>query len=474
MQLRFLFLSLWSVFLAGSAVGAPPVSVPPPRPNLLFICVDDLRDWIGCIDRNRQALTPNIDRLAQRGMLFTRAYCASPSCNPSRAATLTGLRPGSSGVYENNNDWRSVVPEQQTLFATLRAGGYYVCGAGKIYHETYPRRSEWDDYLADEGGLPPVPPGVDPGVGGIKFAPLDCRDEELNDYRITDYGIAQLGRPHDRPFFLAVGLHKPHLPWNVPRKYFERFALEDIELPPYLETDLDDIPPAGQRMARPEQDHIPIQKSGRWKEAIRGYLAAIAYTDMNIGRLLDALDRSAHRDNTIVCLWGDHGWHLGEKHHWRKFALWEEATRSPLLWVVPQLTPAGSRCEQPIDFMALFPTIMELCRLPTPAHVEGRSLLPLLKDPKASWTTPALTTYQYNNHAVRSAGWRFIRYANGDEELYDETNDANEWTNLAADPKQASRLAAMRALLPTRNAPNIGGPAQRGQEYFGDAKHSKR
>jgi arylsulfatase A-like enzyme len=452
------------VFSVALARGAEPS-----RPNVLFIAIDDLRDWTGFLGHNPQAKTPNLDRIAKMGMTFTRAYCAAPVCNPSRAALMSGLHPYVTGVYENNNDWRTVIPEDRMLTTTFRRAGYTVTGAGKIYHEAYPRRSEWDDYLANPGGLPPVPPGVNDGVGGIKFAKLDCRDEDFNDYKITDYGIAELGKKHDRPFFLAVGLHKPHLPWNVPRKYFDLFPLESIQLPPYLESDLDDVPPAGIRMAHPETDHVPMMKSGRWKEAVQAYLAAIAYTDMNIGRLLEAFEKSPDRDNTIICLWGDHGWHLGEKHHWRKFALWEESTRTPFVWVVPGVTKPGSHSDHPVDLMTIYPTLTELCGIPTPAHVEGNSVRPLLADPSANWDRPILTTYRFKNHAVRAEGWRYIRYANGDEELYDETKDPNEWTNLAGKPEFAAKQAELKKLVPTKDTPDIGGAAGNGAEDFGDA-----
>ncbi|MCB1121388.1 MAG: sulfatase [Verrucomicrobiae bacterium] len=428
----------------------------PAKPNVLFIAIDDLRDWVGYLGHNPQAKTPNIDRLAKMGESFTRSYCAAPVCNPSRAALMSGLRPSTSGVYDNGNDWRSAISEDLPLTTTFRKAGYFVCGSGKIYHEAYKRRSEWDDYLENDGGLPKVPEGQSTGVGGIKFAPLDCKDEDLNDWKITDYGIAQLQKKHDKPFFLAVGLHKPHMPWNVPQKWYDMFPADKIELPPYLENDLDDIPPAGVKMAHPDTDHIPMIKSGRWKEAIQGYLAASAYTDMNIGRLLDAFEKSAFRDNTIIVFWCDHGWHLGEKHHWRKFALWEEATRAPLLWVVPGLTKPGSVCNRTVDFMNIYPTLTDLCGIPTPKHVEGKSIRKLLGDADAEWDTPALTTYRYQNHAVRSEGWRYIRYENGDEELYNEQDDPNEWTNLAQDSRYKTLKKQMAAFMPKQNEPDFG------------------
>jgi arylsulfatase A-like enzyme len=469
--MKFSFRRLsFALLFAGLAAAAHAAS--PQKPNVLFIAIDDLRDWVGYFAHNPQAKTPNLDRLTKMGVSFSRAYCAAPVCNPSRAALMSGLRPYTTGVYENRNDWRTVIPIDKPLTTTFRNAGYYVCGSGKIYHESYRRDAEWDDYLQNEGGMPKVPPGQSDGVGGIKFAPLDCKDEDINDWKITNYGIAELGKKHDKPLFLAVGLHKPHMPWNVPKKYYDMFPLESIKLPPYMENDLDDLPPAGLRMAHPNTDHDPMVKSGRWKEAIQGYLAAIAYTDMNIGRLLDAFEKSAYKDNTIICLWGDHGWHLGEKHHWRKFALWEEATRSPFIWVVPGVTKANTICDRTIDFMSIYPTLTDLCGIPTPKHVEGESIRTLLANPKATWDKPGVTTYRFKNHTVRTADWRYIRYENGDEELYDETKDPNEWTNLASKPEFAAKKAELAKMLPTKNAADINGPEGQGAEE-GDKKAGK-
>jgi arylsulfatase A-like enzyme len=434
----------------------------PQKPNVLFIAVDDLRDWVGYLGRNPQTITPNLDKLAARGVRFTRSYCAAPSCNPSRAALMSGLRPFSSGVYDNPNDWRTVIPQDLTLPTAFRNAGYFVCGSGKIYHEGFPRRTEWDDYLVGEGHDPS--PQGSTGVGGIKFAPLDCKDEDLREWRITGYAIDQLNKKHDKPFFLACGLHKPHMPWNVPRKYYDMHPLAKIELPPYLANDLDDVPPSGVAMAMPEGDHRGMLQSGRWKEAIQGYLAAISYSDAMIGRLIDAIDRSSFKDNTIICLWSDHGWHLGEKQHWRKFALWEEATRAPLIWIVPGVTKPNGVCDRTVDFMSIYPTLTDLCGIPTPKHVEGPSIRGLLTDPKAAWSQPAVTTFLFKNHAIRSEGWRYIHYANGDEELYDETNDPNEWTNLATKPEYAGRKAELARFLPAKNNAEIPNRDRRGNE----------
>jgi arylsulfatase A-like enzyme len=452
---------LWAVlWIAGSATSSQlDAQTPAPapvqtRPNVLFIAVDDLNHWVGYLGRNKQTATPNIDKLAARGVRFTRSYCAAPVCNPSRAALMSGMRPGESGVYDNNTDWRKLMSEDKMLTTTFRKAGYFVCGAGKIYHESFTRPSEWEHYIEKEKHRNPKPAeGQSDGVGGIKFAPLDCKDEDIDDWDITSYGIEQLGKTHDKPFFLAVGLHKPHMPWNVPKKYYDMFPLDKIELPPHTENDLADVPPSGVKMARPTGDHAAILASGRWKEAVQGYLAACAYTDMNIGRLLAAFEKSAYRDNTIIVFWGDHGWHLGEKEHWRKFALWEEAARTPLIWVVPGLTKPNAVCERTVDLMSVYPTLTDLCGIPTPPHVKGPSIRSLLGDPKATWDRPAVTTHMFNNHAVRTEDWRYIRYANGEEELYQEATDPYEWKNLAAAPEHAAVKSELAKQVPVTNHP---------------------
>jgi arylsulfatase A-like enzyme len=440
------------------------------RPNVLFIAVDDLNHWVGYLGRNKQTITPNIDKLAARGVRFTRSYCASPVCNPSRAALMSGMRSSTTGVYSNGIDFRPIIPADKCLPATFHNAGYVTLGAGKIYHGGYARTEEWDDYHKEKS-KEPKPKGSD-GVGGIKFAPLDCEDSDISDYGIADYGIEQLGKKHDKPFFLTVGFHKPHMPWNVPQKWYDMHPLDKIELPPHLEPgkDLEDIPPAGVAMARPESDHAAIIKSGRWKEAVQAYLATISYLDMNVGRLIDALDKSAYKDNTLIVFWGDHGWHLGEKEHWRKFALWEEAARAPLLWSVPGVTQPGL-CERTVDFMSIYPTLCDLCGIEKPAHLEGKSIVPLLKDPKASWDTPALTTHGYQNHGVRSEGWRYIRYENGDEELYDETKDPLEHTNLAKDTTFAEKKTELAQWLPKVNVPAPKGKSTGGG---GEGKGKKK
>jgi arylsulfatase A-like enzyme len=426
------------------------------RPNVLFIAVDDLNDWVHHLGGHPQGLTPNIDRLAARGVTFARAHCAAPLCNPSRAALMSGLRPSTTGVYVNSTDWRKVITTTPTLPMHFVANGYYVAGAGKIYHDNWRRDADWSEYLTNRK-RDPQPKGDDRGVGGIVFAPTDADDADMQDYETVSWIIERLGTQHDKPFFLACGLHKPHMPWFVPRKYYDLFPLDKIILPKVIAHDLDDIPAAGVKMARPEGDHRQIVESGRWKDAVQGYLAAIAFADAMIGRLIDALDRSPARDNTIVVLWGDHGWHLGEKEHWRKFTLWEEATRAPLIFVAPGVSRAASVCNRTVDFMGIYPTLCDLCGLSAPTHIEGKSFKSLVANPAAPWDQPALTTYMCNNHSVRSEHWRYIRYNDGSEELYDEDNDPMEWTNVAGKPELAPIKAELARYLPKTNARDAGG-----------------
>ena len=450
-------LLLFAIALLTVVVGAAPSlaqEATAGKPNVLFIAIDDLHDWVGYLGGNPQSVTPNLDRIARRGVRFTRAYAPVPVCNPSRAAVLSGMRPSTTGVYDNSIDWRPLIPEAKMITAQFRNAGYWVAAAGKVPH--YLRESDWDVYIKSKDGFQRKK--GDPLHGGPMVN--DVADDAMLDHRNVTWAVDQLQAPHHRPFFLAVGLTKPHLPWNVPRSYYERFPLESIELPPNRPDDLEDVPPEGIRMSRiperpgtAESDHETIVREGRWKDGIQGYLAAIAFMDGQLGRLIDALDQSPHRDDTIVVLWGDNGFHLGEKHHWRKQTLWEEATRVPYAIAAPGVTRPETTCDRAVDLMSLYPTLMDLAGLPIPDHVEGPSLRPLLTNPKASWDRAALSTYQFKNHAVRTERWRYIRYHDGTEELYDESKDPNEWINLAGEPAMQKAKAELAAYLPKGDAP---------------------
>ncbi len=426
------------------------------QPNVLLIAVDDLNDWIGCLGGHPQARTPNLDRLAGRGVLFRQAHCAAPACNPSRAALMSGVRPFTSGVYLNPQPWRRAMPEVVTLQQHFRAQGYHVRGGGKIFHGIYEEPQSWDEWF-ESGKAPPLPvrekENPHQKAGGIVWGNLhDTPVEEMVDHRLATWVAAYLEQEQSQPFFIGCGFKKPHMPWQVPGKYYAMFPVEQIVVPEVPEDDLDDLPPAALAMANPEGDHARVTGSKNWKYAVQGYLATIAFLDEQVGRVLDALDRGPHAGDTIIMLWGDHGWHLGEKQHWRKFALWEEATKAPLMIVAPGVTKAGGVCDAPVDFMSLYPTLCDLCALPPPSQLEGVTLRPLLEDPEARWRGPALTTHGRGNHAVRTRRWRYIRYSNGDEELYDHRSDPGEWKNLADLPGHEELKSRFAAFMPNPDA----------------------
>ncbi len=429
--------------------------------NVLFIAIDDLNNWIGCLGGHPQTKTPNLDRLAARGVLFTKAYCAAPLCNPSRAALMTGVRPATSGVYDNSQPFRqSPAKDAVTVAQHFRANGYKTLGSGKIFHDAFPDPASWDEwYPKPEQQKPPDPVPDNRPLNGIPdtaqfdWGPIKKSDSEMGDYKVVDYVSSQLKKQHDKPFFLACGIFKPHLPWYVPEKYFDMHPLSEIKLPSIKEDDLEDIPPLGKKMAKAQGDHANVIRYKQYHRAAQSYLAAITFADAQVGRVIDALDASPHKDNTTIVLWSDHGWHLGQKLHWRKFALWEEATHNVFMMVAPGVTKPG-RCTHPVSLMDIYPTLVELHGLSKKSGLEGVSLVPLLKNPAATWERPALTTYGRNNHSVRSDRFRYIRYSDGTEELYDHQDDDLEWHNLAGDPKYATVKRDLARWLPQVNSPD--------------------
>lgn len=430
------------------------------KPNVLFIPVDDLNDWIGCLGGNPDVRTPNFDRLAAMGTLFTSAHCAAPLCNPSRAALMTGIRPSTSGVYLNEQPWREskVLAGAITLPQYFTAHGYKSIGGGKTYHDAFPDPASWEEYFpakAKQKPADPLPGRISANglnAGNFDWGPLSVEDTAMGDHQVVDWAIQQLNAKHNRPLFLACGLYKPHLPWHVPQKYFDLYPLERITLPKVNGDDLDDVPAQGRKFAKPNGDHKLVIENNAWKGAVQAYLAAISFADAELGRLLDAFEKSPMRQNTIIVLWSDHGWHLGEKLHWRKFSLWEEATHNVLMIVAPGVSRAATRCDRTVSLMDIYPTLVDLCGLPPKEGQEGISLRPLLQDPQAKWDRPAVTTYHRNNHAVRSERWRYIRYEDGTEELYDREKDPMEWNNLAKEPSIKEVKASLAKWIPRINA----------------------
>jgi len=435
---------------------------------VLFIAVDDLRDWVGHLGGHPQAKTPNIDRLAERGVSFTRAYCSAPLCNPSRISLLTGIAPSRSGVYGNGEKLRDKLPNAVTLMQHFRASGYSARGAGKIFHGSRAcDEDSWNGYFRPANSKKPrriIRESSLPKSAWVPWGPLACNDDEMFDGKNADWIISELEKPQENPFFLAYGLTKPHLTWEVPQKYFDLHPIDGIELPVVKKGDLDDVPPFGQKLARevydpsgkrnfakPGGDHQNVIDNSQWHKAVQAYLATISFADAQIGRVLEALEKSEHAGHTIVVLWGDHGWHLGEKEHWRKHALWDVSTRTPLIISVPEGITRGQLCHRPVSLIDLYPTLVDLCGLPEKDGLDGQSLKPLLKNPSREWQRPVVMTYGFNNHAVQTQRWRYIRYANGGEELYDHTSDPNEWKNLVSVSQYKSTIEELKMHLSVRN-----------------------
>jgi arylsulfatase A-like enzyme len=420
--------------------------------------VDGLNDWVGALHVYPAVKTPNLDKLAKRGMIFTRAYCSAPLCNPSRASLLTGVRPSTSGVYNNGQPFRKVLPNVITMPQYFTANGYEVIGAGKIFHEAYYDSASWPvPYVQYTSPIPPDTP-----VNGIKnfdWAPLDNGVEEMADYKIVQTGIEFLKQKHDKPFFLAIGLIKPHLPWYVPKKYFDLYPLSKIILPKTLPGDLDDVPAIGKRMAAGHGEvnysgdlHQFVWENKQWDKAVQGYLACISFADSQIGRLLQALEKSLYKKNTIIVFITDHGFNLGEKEHWTKSVLWEKSAQVPLIIVAPGITKQNSICPRTVNLMDIYPTLITLCNFPKKEGIEATDITALLKNPTFAWNHPSVTTMGRGNHTVRTEQWRYIRYSDNLEELYDHNTDPNEWHNLAGDAKYAGTKRKLSAWIPKTNA----------------------
>ena len=431
------------------------------RPNVLFIAIDDLNDWVGCLGGHPQVRTPNIDRLARRGVLFSNAHCQAPICNPSRVSLLTGVLPSTSGVYELNQPHHlsTVLKDAVTLPAHYKAAGYHVLGRGKIYHGRYEYPTDWHDFKttgdARNQQWRTKPVSSIPGIRVRDFGPIDLPEEQFGDLINARWAAGQLQRDFGRPFFMAVGIRLPHVPLYAPRRFFKRHPEKQVKLPVVRGDDLADLPPAGLQITRymhnTPLNHKSVLASGNWRNAVAAYLACTEFVDHCVGVMLDALDASSHAKDTVVVLWSDHGWHLGEKQHWAKRSLWGESTRVPLIVAGPGL--AKGNCSRPVGLIDLYPTLNELCDLAKPPQsLEGHSLVPLLRKPDAAWPHPAITTFHQNDHTIRTEHWRYIRYANGDEELYDCAADPHEWINLAAKPEHRGTLAQLRLHLPKVNA----------------------
>ena len=436
-------------------------SIAAEKPNILFIAVDDQNDWFGCLGGHPQVKTPNIDQLAARGTLMTNAHCQSPLCNPCRTSLMTGLRPSTTGIY-GLAPWIRDVPRFKdvvTLPQYLAQHGYRTLSTGKIYHGGYGRRKTDNEFQvlgpAASVGARPEKKLVDTPAKHplVDWGVFPHRDEDKGDWKVASWGVKQLEARLPEPFFLSVGFFLPHVPCYATQKWFDLYPEDSLQLPPIRRDDRDDTPRFSWYLhwKLPEPRLKFLEEANQWKNLVRSYLACTSFVDSQVGRVLEALERNGYADNTIVVLWSDHGWHLGEKLITGKNTLWDRSAHVPLMFAGPGVS-AGAKCRRPAELLDIYPTLLELCGLPPKDGLEGHSLVPQLKDAQAPRQSPAITTHNHDNHGVRSENWRYIRYADGSEELYDMRKDPNEWNNLARDSRYADVLQEHRRWLPESSA----------------------
>jgi len=434
------------------------------KPNVLFLAIDDQNDWIGYLGGHPNAKTPNIDSLAKRGTAFTNAHCQSPLCNSSRTSLMTGLRPSSTGVYGLAPWFRDLeeFKDRVTLPQHFMQNGYRTYYTGKIYHGGYGRKKkdigvEWDE-LGPGASAKPFPKErlvkntpqphklVDWGV-------FPHKDEDKGDYKCASWAVEKLDTMQkEKPFFLACGFFLPHVPCFATQKWFDLHPENETKLPLILRGDRDDTPRFSWYMhwSLPEPRLKFLEEANEWKNLTRSYLACTSFVDAQVKRVLDSLKRNGLEENTVIVLWSDHGWHIGEKMITGKNTLWDDGTRVPLIFAGPGVKPR-QLCGKPAELLDIYPTLTELCGLPKRDGLEGISLMPQLQDANAPRERPAITTHNHDNHGIRSEAWRYIIYADGSEELYDMKNDPNEWKNLAGDKKYADIIAEHQKFTPKEN-----------------------
>ena len=413
---------------------------PQSPPNVFLIMVDDLNDWVGYLGGHPQALTPNIDRLARRGVAFHNAHTNAPLCGPSRSSMLTGLRPSSSGIYFHINDQSLVTHSEEQQIKLLpgyfKDQGYKTLAVGKIFHQG-DRAEVFDEYggLSNFGPRPERrfkydPKWFDkPGGTSTDWGAYPAHDTLTYDHRIADWAVDQLSKKQQGPFLLAAGFMRPHVPWYVPKKWLDAFPLEEVQLPAYDSLDWEDLPEVASQMTHwpmmPEMEWM--LEEGRWQEAVQAYLASVHFVDHQIGRVLDALEASAYADNTLIVLASDHGYHVGEKGLFQKGTLWRRSTQIPMIWAGPGIVQGAT--QEPASLLDIYPTLVDGCWGQSSNQLEGRSLVPILRGSAASIDNYAVTTFGPGNHAVYTKEWHLIEYDDGSQELYNLAKDPNERRN---------------------------------------------
>jgi arylsulfatase A-like enzyme len=447
------------------------------KPNVLLISIDDLNDWVGCMGGHPQAKTPNIDRVAKMGTLFNNAHCQSPVCNPSRASMMTGRYPHTSGVYFLSPDLKEapVLKNLKTMPEVFADHGYKTMAAGKIYHT---RDHRFFQNYKPTGGFGPRPkkkisqphghPLWDWGI-----FPDD--DNLMPDMKCAKWAVDQLSQKHDKPFFMGVGFYRPHVPMFATKKWFDMHPKDKIKLPAVPSDDLKDLSQYAIDLTNLEHvspTHKWVTGAGQWEHAVQSYLASVTFADHCLGLVLDALEKSEYSDNTIIALFSDHGFHLGEKERWAKRSLWEDGTRVPVVVVAPG-HKAAQKTNRPAELLDIFPTLLELAGLPKDETQEGQSLVPLMKNPQREWKHPAITSFGLGNYSIRSTHFRFIQYFDGSQELYDLRNDPHEWKNLIDNPKMKQVIQEHASLIPQKQHPILPGNSTGHKAYAAAKKYIK-
>jgi len=459
------------------------------KPNVLFIAIDDLNDWLGCMNGHPNALTPNMDKLAAKGVLFTNAHCQAPLCGPSRASLMTGLRPSTTGIYGmiDDDDITEVVPDVTLLPDYFKENGYHTMGIGKLFHHHAPE-GMFDESGGRYGGFGPKPEErfVWDGYGtsdrsqygrtSTDWGAYPEADSLMPDYQSASWAIERLQKDYDQPFFMGVGFLRPHVPFYVPQKWFDKHPIKDIKTPPYKSDDLNDVPPVAHKI-----NDLPMmptttwaRETGEWDDIVQAYLACVSFVDHQVGRVLQALEQSQYAENTVIVLWSDHGYRLGEKATFAKHCLWEEATNAPLMFAAPGIE-GGKVVEEPVEMLSVYPTLLALCDLTPNKQNEGKNLVSLMKNQSNTGGQQfAITTFGMNNHSVRSRHYRYIQYEDGGEELYDHQVDPNEWHNVADSADYASKKRELQRHLPGTNVVWAEQSDYKFQPYFVEQKERVR
>jgi iduronate 2-sulfatase len=440
----------------------------PTKPwNILFIASDDLNTCLGCYG-HPLVKTPNLDRLAARGVRFDRAYCQYPLCNPSRSSFMTGRRPDTTGVVENQTNFRKNLPDAATLPQFFRKRGYLAARVGKMYHYGVPAQigtngldddASWDLVVNPRGKEKDEEAKVinynptNKNIGGaLTWYVTDGPDEEHTDGKIATEAIRLLKEKADRPLFLAVGFFRPHVPCVAPPRWFDLYPMDKIAVPQEPPGHIDSLPAAALSVKPPNYGVAEEDQ----RRMIRSYYASVSYMDSQLGRLLEALERSPQAATTLVVFFGDHGWLLGEHGQWQKLSLFEESARVPIVVYAPGAKGNGKASGRTVELVDLYPTLVDLAGFPVPSELEGKSLRPLLNDPAAPWDKAAYTQVRRGNppnavmgRSVRTERWRYSEWDDGKAgaELYDHQGDPGEHVNLARDARHAATVAEMKTLL---------------------------